>query len=283
MPLEYALKTGVRYEKLLEINDITDKPLAEDMYLYLERKHKKGVRPVHIVKDGETIAQVSRFEGMNAKNIRSLNHLGANEEPVAGTVLQLQGDAPVKPQIVGNATPAMPEVALSDVPPPSAEPAVAVAEPPVPPVAEATTDNTVATTAAPETPMPATEENTPAATIPTEPAAAVAPEPVAEVAPVPAVEEQPAVVQVTEKTDVAPAEVPATPPAAETANALPNPPATINIANEKPVEEVIAEEKKAMAALSQPEVQKPEEPKDELDALKARFDKVVYAKKNAAA
>jgi LysM repeat protein len=281
MPLEYALKTDVRYEKLLEINDISDRPLAEDMYLYLERKHLKGIRPVHVVKEGETIDQVSRFEGMSAKSIRSLNLLGSNEEPVPGTVLQLQTNAPVRPQTIASTTPAMPPappaeeapstplIAATEVAPaPQAGPEPTATEP-------AATDNTIATTPV--------EEHTLAGNTSIEPTINT-PEP----PPTPAAltEEQPAVAQVTEKADIGttvPVEAtPATTEAATPQAALPNPPATINIANEKPIEEVIAEEKKTQAVMPQPEPVKQEEPKDELDMLKARFDKVVYAKRNAA-
>lgn len=284
MPLEYALKTDVRYEKLLEINDISDKPLPEDMYLYLERKHMKGIRPVHIVKEGETIEQVARFEGMNVKSIRSLNQLETNEEPVAGTVLQLQSNAPVKPQIIAKTAPAMPPVAAeaptpltatieaTPVPPTVTEPPAAE---PATPVAPANIDNTVATTPPAEAQQPTpVEENTLAGNIAAEPAVIAPPPP-----PTPTQEEQPAVAQVA---TAVPADVPA--PPASTEPAPPNPPSAINIANEKPIEEVIAEEKKNQAAAlpepPKPPTTQPEEPKDELDALKARFDKVVYAKRN---
>ncbi len=282
MPLEYALKTGVRYEKLLEINEISDKPLAEDMYLYLERRHLKGIRPTHTVKEGETIAQAARYEGMQEKALRTLNQLNGDEEPVSGTVLQLQSDAPVKPEVIAKAAPA-PEAAVAataPAPPAAAEqetPPAAEEQPAAPPAAEATTDNTVATTPVEEAQTTApVEENTLAGNTAGEA------EPVMPPPPPPPAEEQSAATQevVVEKADIGPA-VPAgaikpKEEVAETGSNLPNPPPppVINIANEKPIEETLAEEKKANAG------QTGEEPKDELDALKARFDKVVYAERN---
>src|SRR5690606_37595069 len=47
MPLEYAFRHSIRYAKLLEMNDLGDKPLPTDMYLYLEKKHSKGLHPMH--------------------------------------------------------------------------------------------------------------------------------------------------------------------------------------------------------------------------------------------
>ncbi len=98
-PLEYAYKNNIRYSKLLEINEIPETPLPADMFLYLERKNFKGVRPMHMVKPGETIQQIAQAEGIQIKSLRSMNLLLPGEEPVAGTVLELQRQAAVKPGI----------------------------------------------------------------------------------------------------------------------------------------------------------------------------------------
>ncbi|RYE24578.1 MAG: hypothetical protein EOP51_06835, partial [Sphingobacteriales bacterium] len=100
MPLEYALKYNVRYERLLEFNDITDRPLPDNMYLYLERKHARGVNATHTVKEGENMLKIAQFEGMQVKGIRMLNKMAGGEEPVSGTVLQLQEEVVTKPQLV---------------------------------------------------------------------------------------------------------------------------------------------------------------------------------------
>lgn len=104
-PLEYAYKNNIRYSKLLEINEIPETPLPADMFLYLERKNFKGVRPMHMVKPGETIQQIAQAEGIQIKSLRSMNLLLPGEEPVAGTVLELQRQAAVKPGIAPVSTP----------------------------------------------------------------------------------------------------------------------------------------------------------------------------------
>lgn len=104
-PLEYAYKNNIRYSKLLEINEIPETPLPADMFLYLERKNFKGVRPMHMVKPGETIQQIAQAEGIQIKSLRSMNLLLPGEEPVAGTVLELQRQAAVKPGIAPASVP----------------------------------------------------------------------------------------------------------------------------------------------------------------------------------
>lgn len=105
MALEYAFKHSIRYAKLLEMNDIEDKPLPADMYLYLEKKHSKGVRPMHMVKPGESMLQVAQAEGVQLKSLRALNMMAPGQEPMPGTTLELQRSAASRPLLVGEAAP----------------------------------------------------------------------------------------------------------------------------------------------------------------------------------
>lgn len=100
MPLQYAVRNGIRYEKFLEMNDLEDKPLPADMPLYLERKHFWGIRPMHLVKPYETLIQIAQQEGIQLKYLRDLNYLEPDEEPVPGSTLELQAQAGQKPQVV---------------------------------------------------------------------------------------------------------------------------------------------------------------------------------------
>jgi LysM repeat protein len=98
MLLEYAIKNKIRYAKLLEMNDLPDAPLEADMFVYLTRKAKAGQAYTHMVENGETMMQISQDEGIQLAQLRLFNHLEKGEEPVAGSVLNLQGatDAPPK-------------------------------------------------------------------------------------------------------------------------------------------------------------------------------------------
>ncbi|MGN6566924.1 MAG: glucosaminidase domain-containing protein [Flavipsychrobacter sp.] len=100
MLLQYALKFNVRYEHLLEINDLKDAPLPASMFVYLERKNYKGVRPTHVVKPGENLLMISQAEGIQLRRLMTLNKLTIyGEEPVPGTVLNLQEPIERKPQV----------------------------------------------------------------------------------------------------------------------------------------------------------------------------------------
>lgn len=97
MPLQYAVRNNIRYEKFLEINDLEEKPLPTDMPLYLERKHFWGIRPMHLVKPGETMLVIAQKEGIQLKYLRDLNYIEPGEEPMPGTTLELQAQAGSKP------------------------------------------------------------------------------------------------------------------------------------------------------------------------------------------
>jgi flagellum-specific peptidoglycan hydrolase FlgJ len=95
--LETAMKYNMRYARLLELNDLPDAPLEADMYIFLEKKKTKGIHEKHVLKNGETLLQVAQAEGIQLKNLRAYNYLDAHEVPVAGTVLNLWGNAQGKP------------------------------------------------------------------------------------------------------------------------------------------------------------------------------------------
>ncbi|MFA6058328.1 MAG: glucosaminidase domain-containing protein [Taibaiella sp.] len=99
MLLEYAIKNKIRYAKLLEMNDLPDAPLEADMFIYLGRKAKTGKASTHTVEDGESLLQISQNECIQLQQLRTFNHLAKGEEPVPGTVLNLQAVADGAPQV----------------------------------------------------------------------------------------------------------------------------------------------------------------------------------------
>jgi LysM repeat protein/sulfur carrier protein ThiS len=279
MPLEYAINQNIRYEKLLEINEIPDRPLSEDMYLYLERRRFKGTQPSHVVRAGETIAGIARFEGMQSRSLRELNHLKDGDEPAEGVVLYLQEEAPKKPVLVASARKPV-EAPLVEPPPVDAVAKEDITPPPPPPpgagVGVVTVEGVSTDIIDPQVQFAdqkvAVNEEVVATTTPEAPASAgakeIGPEPVPEA---PKMEVAVATASITATgamLPVPPPDLPKEAPAEQDNGAIAPP---VNIANEKPVEE----ELKAAKAASN-------EPKDEVDALKAKFDKVVYAPKPVA-
>jgi LysM repeat protein len=97
--LQYAVKYHVRYPRLLEINDLADAPLPYDMYIYLDRKLTSGTHADHVVQNGETLFMISQSEGVQLKKLMALNLLAPNEQPITGTVIQLQKPATEKPEV----------------------------------------------------------------------------------------------------------------------------------------------------------------------------------------
>jgi len=96
--LEYAIKYNIRYQKLLDINDLTDGPLPFSMYIYLEKKHLKGDHTYYIVKEHETLLQIAQTEGIQLKQLRLLNNLNEDEEVLPGEKLNLQIAIAKKPK-----------------------------------------------------------------------------------------------------------------------------------------------------------------------------------------
>ena len=100
MLLQYALKYNIRYERLLEYNDLPDAPLPANMYVYLERKNYKGKNELHTVKSGENLLLVSQIEGIQLKRLMALNRINIyGEEPLPGEVLRLQTICEIKPKV----------------------------------------------------------------------------------------------------------------------------------------------------------------------------------------
>jgi hypothetical protein len=100
--LQYAVKYNIRYEHLLEMNDLPDAPLSSNMYVYLEKKNMSGTRDMHIVKPGETMLQVSQLEGIQMKRLLSLNKMNYGDEPEPGSVLELKHNAAKKPALIAH-------------------------------------------------------------------------------------------------------------------------------------------------------------------------------------
>lgn len=98
--LSDAIKYKMHYTKLLELNDLPDKPLEADMFIYLEKKNTRGSSYYHVVRPNETMLQIAQMEGMQLKVLRQLNKLKENEEPVSGSLIHLQELTSYKPQVV---------------------------------------------------------------------------------------------------------------------------------------------------------------------------------------
>ncbi len=299
-PLEYAYKADIRYAKLLSINEIDERPLPQDMYLYLEKKSTKGVRPTHVVKPGETLFAISQIEGVQTKSLMEMNLLQAGEEPVPGSVLQLQKVTYEKP-VVSTKKANSTNIAANNTPV-IAAPAAAPASANIPAAnapARQTANKNIRVTNDYQEPA-TTIDNVPVTVALTaeEVTPAVVNEPIAEQkAPAiidPTKEEESTIVKTADikETEVeAKAETPvvatATPApkkeaVAETLTFSAPMQSTTSVMASMPqvsnaeVKTAEVKESKPVAIAKQEE----EEPADELDRLKKQFDRVVYKKQN---
>lgn len=124
-----ANQNGIKYNRLLEYNDLQDEPLPVDMFVFLEKKKKIGTVEFHMVKEGETMQLISQKEAMNLDNLYTFNNMKRGDIPVVGEQLSLQYRSYGTPKLVQKETPKE-EVRIEPVIPP------VVVEPTKPPVAK---------------------------------------------------------------------------------------------------------------------------------------------------
>lgn len=97
--LQYAVKYNIRYPHLLEINDLPDGPLEANMPIYLEKKLTSGTHARHTVREGESMYMISQMEGMQLKRLLALNMMDVGDEPATGVILELQNGVYKKPAL----------------------------------------------------------------------------------------------------------------------------------------------------------------------------------------
>ncbi|OMP76886.1 hypothetical protein BW716_22780 [[Flexibacter] sp. ATCC 35208] len=102
--IQLASEKDVKLRNLVKYNDLeNDDPLPKSNYIFLEKKGKSGKNDFHVVKQGETMYDISQAEGIQLRWLRRRNKMKEGEEPAAGQKLALQGFASVKPELAKNA------------------------------------------------------------------------------------------------------------------------------------------------------------------------------------
>lgn len=88
--LESAIKQRIRYNRLLQINDLKDEVLDQDMFIYLEPKHRVGTgQPYHTVRQNERLLHISQEYGIQLRTLERLNHINEEDEIVSGQKIYL--------------------------------------------------------------------------------------------------------------------------------------------------------------------------------------------------
>jgi len=88
--LDKAIENNIRYAKLLSLNDLDDKPLETDMFIFTEKKRKVGTVEFHIVKANESMLLIAQKEAILLDNLYLFNNMIPGQEPEVNEQLTLQ-------------------------------------------------------------------------------------------------------------------------------------------------------------------------------------------------
>lgn len=96
--LAIATENDIALAKLLEYNDLTtDGLLAEDQWIYLEKKHKEGNRDTYTALQNERLYDVSQVNGVQLAMLAQYNSLDAGSLIKTGDVIKLKPGVIVAP------------------------------------------------------------------------------------------------------------------------------------------------------------------------------------------
>lgn len=109
--LSISNQYGVPLARLLEFNDMNQEDvLATGQLIFLQRKRKTGMSPVHVVQSGESLYSICQSEGVRYESVLELNRMNQGEEPAPGEKIYLQTISTSRPALrnLGYKKPALP-------------------------------------------------------------------------------------------------------------------------------------------------------------------------------
>lgn len=82
---------NLELEQILEYNDLskTDK-LSYGQKIYIEKKRRKALEPIHVVQKNETLKSISQLHGIRLSSLCKKNRLNPNDKIKVGDVLYLR-------------------------------------------------------------------------------------------------------------------------------------------------------------------------------------------------
>ncbi|HMH20528.1 MAG TPA: glucosaminidase domain-containing protein [Puia sp.] len=88
--------------RLLDFNDIKEEDvLVRDQLLFLQRKRRTGPTEFHIVREGESLYDISQSEGLRYEDMLQMNQLKDGDQPAIGEKIWLKASAPSRPLLAG--------------------------------------------------------------------------------------------------------------------------------------------------------------------------------------
>jgi hypothetical protein len=82
---------GLKPEKLAQYNDLpAGGKICGGEIIYLMKKQRKGNEATHVVREGQTLWEISQIHAIRLKNLAKRNHLSLTAKPAPGTLLKLR-------------------------------------------------------------------------------------------------------------------------------------------------------------------------------------------------
>lgn len=98
--LSIAEKYGLPLARIFEFNDMkAQETIEKDQLIYIMRKRKTGLNEQHVVKRGETLADIAQTEALRIESLLEYNYLQPHMKPAVGSVLYLRAKAPAMPAL----------------------------------------------------------------------------------------------------------------------------------------------------------------------------------------
>ena len=99
--LSIAEKYSIPLARIFEFNEMkVQESVDKDQLIYIMRKRKTGLNEQHIVRPGETLADIAQVEALRIESLLEYNFLQSNMQPAVGSVLYLRTKAPGMPALV---------------------------------------------------------------------------------------------------------------------------------------------------------------------------------------
>jgi LysM repeat protein len=98
--LSIAEKYAIPLARIFEFNEMkVQESVQKDQLIYIMRKRKFGLNEQHIVKPGETLADIAQTEALRIESLYEYNFLQPGMQPAVGSVLYLRTKGPGKPAL----------------------------------------------------------------------------------------------------------------------------------------------------------------------------------------
>ncbi|HET9747036.1 MAG TPA: glucosaminidase domain-containing protein [Chitinophagaceae bacterium] len=98
--LSIAEKYAIPLARIFEFNEMrVQESVDKDRLIYIMRKRKTGLNEQHVVRPGETVADIAQTEAIRLESLLEYNYLESNMQPAVGSVLYLRAKAPGMPAL----------------------------------------------------------------------------------------------------------------------------------------------------------------------------------------